>query len=38
MVSQPPLKMPYFLIASYPYLEQVGENRHAEGNQGEIAS
>lgn len=36
MVSQNPLNKPYFLKASNPYCEQVGENRHCGPNKGEI--
>jgi hypothetical protein len=35
-VSHPPLKGPYFFIASIPYCEQVGVNLQALGKTGDI--
>jgi hypothetical protein len=37
MASRPPARIPYRAMASYPYSEQVGTNRHAGGKMGEIA-
>jgi hypothetical protein len=36
MVNQPPLKAPYFLMASTPYCEQVGVYRHDAAESGDI--
>ena len=36
IVKTRPLKAPYFLIASIPYLEHVGENLQLDGKKGEI--
>ena len=34
--NQHPVKGPCFIIACFPYSEQVGENLHFGGNKGEI--